>query len=183
MSQKISHALTKIFTTNPRTTTNHPLTMSLVHLANFCAHLKNCTNVNIATTSVPFSRLHLQVARGLYKEGFISLIQKGSTNGPDVTPINITPDNISSRRLWLGLKYRQNHPVIRDISLISKPGRKVNLTREEIKALASGLPVRFIKPLQPAESIFIKSAVDNDVIEVQEAAKKGIKGLALYRVK
>lgn len=157
--------------------------MSLVHLANFCAHLKNCTNVNIATTSVPFSRLHLEVARGLYKEGFISLIQKGSTSGPDLKPVEVTPDNIATRRLWLGLKYRNNQPVVRDISLISRPGRKVNLTTEEVKALASGLPVRFIKALQPAESIFLKTAADNEVVEIQEAAKRGLKGLVLYRVK
>ncbi|ODV79746.1 ribosomal protein S8 [Suhomyces tanzawaensis NRRL Y-17324] len=157
--------------------------MSLVHLANFCAHLKNCTNVNIATTSVPFSRLHLQAALGLYKEGFISLIQKGSTTGPDLKPVEVTPDNISTRRLWLGLKYRSNQPVIRDISLVSKPGRKVNLTTQEVKALASGLPVRFLKPLQPAESLFIRTTRDKEVIEIQEAAKKGVSGLALYRVK
>lgn len=155
--------------------------MSLVHLANLCSHLKNCTNVNIATTSVPFSRLHLQAAVGLYKEGFISLIQKGSTNGPDLKPVEVTPDNIASRRLWLGLKYRDNQPVIRDISLISKPGRRVNLTNIEVKALASGLPVRFIKPLQPAEVVYLKAG--GDVLEIQEAAKKNVGGLALYRVK
>ncbi|KAK6455822.1 ribosomal protein S8 [Scheffersomyces xylosifermentans] len=155
--------------------------MSLVHLANLCAHLKNCTNVNIASTSVPFTRLHLQVAVGLYKEGFISSLQKGSTEGPDLKAVDVTPDNISTRRLWLGLKYRNNQPVIRDISLISKPGRKVNLTNEEVKALASGLAVRFIKPLQPAECIFIKSK--EEVFEIQEAAKRNLEGLALYRVK
>ncbi|KAK6461820.1 ribosomal protein S8 [Scheffersomyces coipomensis] len=157
--------------------------MSFVHLANFCAHIKNCTNVNISSTSVPFTRLHLQIASGLYKEGFISSIQRGSTTGPDVTPVDVTPDNISTRRLWLGLKYRNNQPVIRDISLVSKPGRKVNLTKEEVKALASGLAVRFIKPLQPAECIFIKNEKEKEVIEIQEAAKRNLDGVALYRVK
>lgn len=156
--------------------------MSLVHLANFCAHIKNCKNVNIAMTSVPFSRMHLQVAQGLYKEGFIASMQKGSTSGPDLKPVEVTPDNISTRRLWLELKYRNNQSVIRDISLISKPGRKVNLTLEEVKALSSGLPVRFIKPLQPAECIFLKTE-DKEIIEIQEAAKRNLSGLALYRVK
>jgi ribosomal protein S8 len=126
--------------------------------------------------------MHLQIAKGLYKEGFISSLHKGSTSGPDLKPVEVTPDNISTRRLWLGLKYRNNIPVIRDISLISKPGRKVNLTSEEVKALSSGLPVRFIKPLQPAECIFVKTE-DKDIIEVQEAAKRNLPGMALYRVK
>ena len=96
---------------------------------------KNVTNVHVATTSVPFSRLHLQVALGLYREGFISSIQKGSTTGPDLKPVEVTPDNISSRRLWLGLKYLNNQSVIRDFSLVLKPGRKVNLTPTEIRKL------------------------------------------------
>ncbi|QWW21644.1 hypothetical protein CA7LBN_000390 [Candidozyma auris] len=140
--------------------------MSLVSLANFCAHLKNCTNVNIGLTSVPLSRLHLQ----------------GSTVGPDKKPVDVTPDNIATRRLWLGLKYRDNRPVIRDLQLVSKPGRKVNLSLTEVKALASGFPVRFIKPLQPAECIFLKTP-DNEVVEIQEAAKRDLHGLALCRVK
>ncbi|GBL48149.1 hypothetical protein ACI3LY_002959 [Candidozyma auris] len=156
--------------------------MSLVSLANFCAHLKNCTNVNIGLTSVPLSRLHLQVAMNLYKEGFISSVQKGSTVGPDKKPVDVTPDNIATRRLWLGLKYRDNRPVIRDLQLVSKPGRKVNLSLTEVKALASGFPVRFIKPLQPAECIFLKTP-DNEVVEIQEAAKRDLHGLALCRVK
>ncbi|CUM66235.1 uncharacterized protein PRCAT00003895001 [Priceomyces carsonii] len=156
--------------------------MSLVHLANFCCHIKNCINVHIATTSVPFSRLHLQIALSLYREGFISLVQKGSTSGPDLHPVDVTPDNISTRRLWLGLKYRNNLPVIRDFSLVSKPGRKVNLTGTEVKALASGLPVRFIKPLQPAECIFMRTK-SKEILEVQEAAKRDLEGMVLCRIK
>lgn len=156
--------------------------MSLVHLSNLCAHLKNCSSVNVAKTSIPFSRMHLQVAIGLYKEGFLSGVQKGSTNGPDQVPTEVTPDNISTRRLWVDLKYRKNSPVIREISMILKPGRKVNMTATEIKALASGLPVRFVLPLQPAEVVFIRT-LPTEIMEVQEAAKKGLAGMALCRVK
>lgn len=156
--------------------------MSLVHLANFSAHLKNCTRLNIATTSVPFSRLHLQLSFLLYKEGFISSLQRGSTTGPDKTPVDVTPDNISSRRLWLGLKYRNNAPVIRDFSLISKPNRKVHFDPTEIKALASGIPVRIVHPLQPAECIFVKTE-DGEILEVQEAAKRHLSGTVLCRIR
>lgn len=156
--------------------------MSLVHLSNMCAHLKNCTLVNVSKTSIPFSRQHLQVALGLYKEGFLSSVQKGSTSGPDQVPVEVTPDNISTRRLWLDIKYRKNYPVIRNISMILKPGRKVNLSATEIKALASGLPVRFIQPLQPAEIIFVRT-LPTEILEVQEAAKKGLEGMVLCRVR
>lgn len=156
--------------------------MSLVHLSNFCAHIKNCKNVNIAITSVPYFRLHIQIAFQLYKHGFLSTIQRGSTIGPDTKITEVTTQNISTRRLWLRLKYRENKPIIRDLSMISKPGRKVNLSIEEVKALASGLKVRFISPLQPAENIFIRTD-DRSIYEIQDAARLNLPGMPLCRVK
>ncbi|RLV95984.1 37S ribosomal protein S8 mitochondrial [Spathaspora sp. JA1] len=155
--------------------------MSLVHLANLCAHIKNCNNVRVAITSIPYSRMHLQAVLGLYKQGFISGIKKGSIDGPDEEPTDVTPDNISSRRLWIDFKYRNNQSVIRDISLISKPSKPVHLSTEDVKALASGLQVRKITPLQPAEAIFIGSR--HDIYEIHEAAQRNLEGLALFRVK
>ncbi|EGV63136.1 hypothetical protein PSN45_004597 [Yamadazyma tenuis] len=156
--------------------------MSLVHLANFSAHIKNCTRLNISSTSVPFTRLHLQLSFLLYKEGFISSVQRGSNAGPDKTPAEVTPDNISSRRLWIGLKYRDNLSVIRNFSLVSKPNRKVHFTSTEIKALASGIPVGIVRPLQPAECMFIQTD-ESEILEVQEAAKKNLGGTVLCRVR
>ncbi|EMG50626.1 MRPS8 37S ribosomal protein S8 [Candida maltosa Xu316] len=153
---------------------------SLVQLSRYCAHIKNVLNVTLAKTSVPYNRTNLQVSMALYKQGFISGIQRGSTDGPDIEPVEATPDNITSRRLWIDLKYRNNQSVIRDFGLISKPSKKVDLTVEEVKALASGLKVRTIPALQPAECIFIEH--EKDVIEIQEAAKMGVSGQALFRV-
>ncbi|KAG7665335.1 uncharacterized protein J8A68_001023 [[Candida] subhashii] len=155
--------------------------MSLIHLANYCAHLRNCINATHAKTSIPYTRLLLQASLGLYKQGFISSIQKGSVQGPDQVPTDVTSDNISTRRLWLDLKYRNNVPVIRGINVISKPGRKIYLRSDEIKALASGFPVRKISALEPAESIFIRCGTE--VLEVQDAAKRNLDGEPLFRVK
>ena len=97
--------------------------MSLVLLSKFCAHVKNCLNVTLSKTSVPYNRSNLQVAMALYQQGFISSIQRGSTVGPDLKPTEVTPDNINSRRLWIDLKYRNNQSVIRQLELISKPSK------------------------------------------------------------
>ena len=156
--------------------------MSLVHLSNFAAHVKNCTRINLSTTSVPYTKLHLQLALGLYREGFLSLIQRGSVTGPDQEAVEVTPDNIATRRLWLGLKYRNNQPVIREFSMVSKPSRRVNLTSTKVKALASGLKVRFIQPLQPSEVIFLKTK-SKEVVEIQEASQRSLEGTVLCRVK
>lgn len=155
--------------------------MSLVKLAHYCSHLQNCTRVNLPVAHIPLSRLHLQISLGLYKHGFISSIQRGPIAGPDEVPTEVTPDNVATRRLWLGLKYKDSKSVLRKMSLVSKPNRRLFLDAEQIKALASGLKVRLIEPLQPGEVMFVK--VGDDVVELQDAARRGLKGEILCRAR
>ncbi|CAH6721071.1 37S ribosomal protein S8, mitochondrial [[Candida] jaroonii] len=155
--------------------------MSLANLANYSSHLKNCVRLNISTTSVPFNKFNLKISYHLYKEGFLSSLKKGSLNGPDKVPVEVTSDNIATRRLWLGLKYRNNNAIIKHFEMISKPSRKVNLSDVEIKALSSGINVRFIEGLQPGEIILVK--VGDEIMEIQEAAKKGVHGMVLCRIR
>lgn len=129
---------------------------------------------------VPYTRLHLEVALGLYNEGFISSVQRGSISGPDITPIEATPDNISTRRLWLGLKYRNDKPVLSHIHLISKPNRRVMLTSEELRHFASGNRIRFIPPMKPDEVVFVRTDRAK-IINIYEAVKKQIGGELLCR--
>lgn len=157
------------------------MSTSLVTLSRFCAHMKNCLNVTLAKTVVPYNRTNLQVAIQLYNQGFISGIQRGSNTGPDLVPSDVTPDNINTRRIWLDLKYRNNLPVISKIEMVSKPSKKVELSAEDVKTLASGMKVRRIDQLQPAECLFIEH--ENQLYEINDAAKKGLGGQALFRVR
>ncbi|EDO17823.1 hypothetical protein Kpol_1043p13 [Vanderwaltozyma polyspora DSM 70294] len=154
--------------------------MSLVKLANTFAHLQNCTRVRVSLTSIPYTRLHLQVAYNLYKNGFISSLQKGSTKGPDSVPTETTPDNIATRRLWVGLKYRENKPVMSSCKLISKPSLKIYLSHNDLKKLCTGTSVRLIKPLQPGELILVRT--DDAVVEINEAVAKRMNGEILCRI-
>lgn len=155
--------------------------MSLVKLANTCAHLQNCSRVRSTLTSIPYTKLQLQFAYNLYRHGFLSSLQKGSTKGPDDIPVEITPDNISTRRLWVGLKYRENKPVLSSCRLISKPNTRVYLSHNDMKKLCSGISVRLVKPLQPGELILVKT--DSAVIDINEAVAKKLDGEVLCRVK
>lgn len=156
--------------------------MSLVSLANVCAHLQNVSMARSPIASIPYTRLHLEIALGLYKEGFISSLQRGSVNGPDITPIEVTPDNISTRRLWLGMKYRQGKPVLSKFQLISKPNRRVYADFEELRSFAAGNRFRFVKPLNPGEIVFVRPKGTKEVINLHEAVKKQIDGELLCRV-
>lgn len=156
--------------------------MSLVSLANVCAHLQNVSMAKAPLASIPYTRLHLQIAFGLYKEGFISSLQRGSQNGPDVTPLEVTPDNVSTRRLWLGMKYRQGKPVLSKFHLISKPNRRVYADAEELRSFAAGNRFRFVKPLMPGEIVFVRPKGAKEVINLHEAVKKQVAGELLCRV-
>jgi ribosomal protein S8 len=156
--------------------------MSLVSLANVCAHLQNVSMAKAPLAAIPYTRLHLQIALGLYKEGFISSLQRGSQNGPDITPIEVTPDNVSTRRLWLGMKYRQDKPVLSKFQLISKPNRRVYADINELKDFASGNRFRFVKPLMPGEIVFVRPKGTKEVINLHEAIKKHVDAELLCRV-
>lgn len=156
--------------------------MSLVSLANVCAHLQNVSRSKAPLASIPYSRLHLQISVGLYKEGFISTLQRGSVNGPDLQPVEVTPDNVSTRRLWLGMKYRNGKSVLNKFQLISKPNRRVYANIEELKKFSSGERFRFVKPLMPGEIVFIRPRGTKEVINLHEAVKKHVEGELLCRV-
>lgn len=156
--------------------------MSLVHLANVCAHLQNVSMAKSPIAAIPYTRLHLQISLGLYKEGFISSLQRGSLKGPDITPVEVTPDNIATRRLWLGMKYRQGKPVLSKFQLISKPNRRVYAEFEDLKSFASGNRFRFVKPLMPGEIVFVRPKGSNEVINLHEAVKKQVDAELLCRV-
>ncbi|CCD26488.1 mitochondrial 37S ribosomal protein uS8m NDAI_0H03150 [Naumovozyma dairenensis CBS 421] len=155
--------------------------MSLNRLANTCAHLQNCSRVRTTLTSIPYTQLQLQFAYTLYKQGFISSLQKGSTNGPDTSYVEVTPDNISSRRLWIGLKYRDNKPVLSSCQLISKPKLRITLQVREMKLICSGKSVRQIKPLQPGELMLVRT--QGTVMDINEAISRNFGGEILCRIK
>ncbi|KAH3675881.1 hypothetical protein WICMUC_002451 [Wickerhamomyces mucosus] len=157
--------------------------MSLVKLANVAAHIQNVTRIYASTTSIPFTRLHLDVATHLHKQGFISSIQKGDLTGPHSSPVETTPDNIAQTKLWLGLKYRDNKPVLSKFQLISKPSNKIHLSSEQLKELASGKSVRLINPPQPNELILVKCHKTKEVLDLDDAAAKDKSGEVLCRIR
>lgn len=156
--------------------------MSLVNLAHVCSHLQNVTRVAKPLASIPYTKLHLQIALGLYREGFINSVQRGSLTGPDAEFTPATFDNISTRRLWLGLKYHNSKPVISQMSLISKPNQRIFFDEHQINNLLKGVSSRHVKPLQLGESIFVRTK-SGEVLEIQEAARKEVGGELLFRVK
>lgn len=56
--------------------------MSLVGLANVCSHLQNASLARLGLTSVPYTKLHLQISVLLQKQGFFSTVDLAGPTPP-----------------------------------------------------------------------------------------------------
>ena len=155
--------------------------MSLVNLAHVCSHLQNASKARLGLTSIPHSKLSLSLMLALQDQGFISSVTRGSVTGPDETYVPTTQENIATRRLWLGLKYFDNEPVLSSMRLVSKPKQRIWLGTKDLKEIVAGKTTAYVEGLQPGEALFL--GTDRGVFEVREAVERRIGGQLLCRVK
>src|SRR5579859_1368681 len=138
-------------------------------LHHVCSHIQNASKARQAITSIPTTRLNLRLALALKTAGFIRTVQPGSWAGPDpegkIKPV--TPANIATRRLWLGLKYVDNERVITQCQLVSRGNRRVYLNTRDIEEMIKGRRVQTIKGLNMGECLFI--GTDRGVYEARDA--------------
>lgn len=205
--------------------------MSLVNLAHVCSHLQNASKARLGLTSIPVSKMHVNLALGLQREGFLSSVTLGGItpprpfllqaqpdpeqlekmanklkeepwhayaigeDEPQQNTLNPTekvlgrelvhsvhvPENPARRRLWLGLKYWQNEPVLKNMKLISKPTRRIWLTSEDLGKITRTRESSYVKGLtHPGECMFITT--DRGILEARECVEKRLGGMALCRV-
>ncbi|OLL25012.1 37S ribosomal protein S8, mitochondrial [Neolecta irregularis DAH-3] len=129
--------------------------------------------------SVPNSKVNLGIAFVLYQQGLISSVQRGSITGPDQEYTPTTQENVATRRIWLGLKYREMHPVIGKMGIVSKPGRRMWMSAEELKRLVIGKRVGTIHYLQPGEILVVST--DKGILEARDAIRLRVGGEPLCR--
>jgi ribosomal protein S8 len=270
-------------------------TMSLVNLAHVCSHLQNASKGRLGLTSVPLTKLHLAIALGLQREGFVSTVTIGGPQPPEMDelinpktdPSDLPPElqarvppppqptrpqsqelesvvdavkkatgapspeesmgkpssvseadlesllgskifqlykqhyqrqskraraqqekeqlrkddpelhnrpltkealhalhiplNPAQRRLWLGLKYWNNTPVISEMKLVSKPTKRITLDYRALAKITRGFQQGEVKGMtRPGECLFI--GTDRGIMEAREAVKRQIGGLVYCRV-
>ena len=147
---------------SPHTSQHNIFAMSLVTLAHVCSHLQNAGKARLGLTSVPLSNMILGLTLSLQQSGFLQTVTRGGPTPPPVdslatyVPEPVTQSNIASRRLWLGLKYWNNEPVLSKMNVVSKPTKRIYMDSEGIAALARGKDAGFVKGLRrPGECIFV----------------------------
>jgi small subunit ribosomal protein S8 len=100
-------------------------------LGDMIARIHNAQMRNKAKVSTPASRLRLSVLDVLKSEGYI----RGYTS----------VEHTSGRReLDIELKYFDGAPVIREISRVSKPGRRVYASVRNLPRINNGLGVAIV---------------------------------------
>jgi len=145
-----------------------------------CARLQNGFRARLRQIAVPDTKMNHAIASVLYKEGFIAGVSRGNHIEPDTAYVPTTPDNIATRRLWLELKYNNDEPVLKKMTAVSKPSKKVVMQVQELQNLAAGNRAQFIKGLQPGEIAILTT--NYGVLELREALEKGAGGEILCRV-
>ncbi|KAJ3194981.1 hypothetical protein HK101_001434 [Irineochytrium annulatum] len=153
--------------------------MPAVH--NLCSQIANSFRAGRPRIAVPETNTNRSIVQILYKEGFIGAVMSGDVMGPyrHGAEIIATPDNVSRRRIWLDLKYREGEPVLRKIKVVSKPSRKVFATIDELKAVAAARRPQsnLLKPQEVGQITVVKTVFG--IMELREALKKSVGGEVL----
>jgi ribosomal protein S8 len=107
--------------------------------------------------------------------------RKGASGEHEDRYPDYVPSNPAKRRIWLGLKYWNNEPVMRQLSLISKPTRRIWMGREDIGTLVRGRKAGYVKGItKPGECIFVST--DKGIFESRECVERTLGGQLLCRV-
>jgi small subunit ribosomal protein S8 len=119
-------------------------------IGDFLIRLKNTALAGRKTVEVSSSKLVRAVARLLQKEGYLE----------DVTE--------SKGTLSANLAFHKKSPILDDIKLVSKPGLRIYMDREELEA-------------KKGPSFFIIST-SHGLMTTREALKKGLGGEVIAEV-
>ncbi len=101
-------------------------------IGDMLTRIRNAIHRKYETVDVPYSRLKLRVLEIMQREGFIR-------------NFNEAQDARKHPVIRIGLRYiGEDRPVITDLQRVSRPGRRVYVKKDEMKAVRGGLGVAVI---------------------------------------
>jgi small subunit ribosomal protein S8 len=119
------------------------------------------------------------MANILLHQGFIYNVTRGTLAGP--SPSDWLKAGLPDRRLWIDLKYRADErPVLEQLTVVSKPSRKLLMDSSELLRLATGRRAKFVKPLVLGE-IGLVNCGKAGWFEVKDAIRRGLGGEVVAR--
>lgn len=99
-------------------------------IADMLNRIKNAQKVGHETAEMPSSKIKLEIAKILEKEGFLEKVDKKRVKDRHI--------------LVLKLKYQQGVPAIADLRRLSKPGRRLYVGASDIKSVKQGYGIALI---------------------------------------
>lgn len=124
-------------------------------ISDMLTRIRNAQAVGHKTVIFPFSKVKLEIAKTLEKEGFIGKIEiKGKKVRKEIEVV---------------LKYEENRPIITTIKRISKPGRRMYIKKDQIRPIRQGYGISII-------------STPSGVMSNKEAKKKGLGGEIICQV-
>eukprot|EP01134_Creolimax_fragrantissima_P003552 CFRG3552T1 len=103
-------------------------------VADLVARLKNGYRASLSSVMVENSLLNKAILNSLWKEGYISEYKINEPTDKEAQSMSWkdahAPSNL--RNIDVSLKYRDSRPVVNDIFIVSKPGRRKFVSFEEL---------------------------------------------------
>ncbi|KAK4685192.1 hypothetical protein P7C73_g4970, partial [Tremellales sp. Uapishka_1] len=153
-----------------------------------CSQLLTTSRASLASTSIPYSNSSLAITSILLRAGLVSNLTLGTPTHPSPTEFIALPP--PAKRIWVGLKHRNGHPVLRQIGLVSKPSLRVMVTKEELGRLLTGKRARNVQGVGMGEILVIKVPREKDgrtgmetYLEGWEAWRAGLGGEVVCRAR
>ncbi|WFD34241.1 hypothetical protein MCUN1_001078 [Malassezia cuniculi] len=148
--------------------------------ADVCVRLQNASHAKLRSVPLPNTKTNLWVTSILLQHGFIYNVTRGTVAGPSTTEWNKVPD--VRKRLWVDLKYRaDDRPVLENMSIVSKPSRKLKMDNDELLRWLTGRRAKFVAPLRAGE-IGIVNCGQHGWFEAKEAMRRRLGGEVVFRV-
>lgn len=98
-------------------------------VADFLTRVRNASNAGHETTQIPHSRMKVAIAKVMVSEGFLADFQVVGE---------------AKKTLVVGLKYKQKKCVLTGVKRVSKPGRRVYVSCDEIRPIRSGMGIAIL---------------------------------------
>ena len=100
-------------------------------ISDMITRIRNAQLRTLSTVTIPNSKLRARILDVLKEEGYIS----------DYKPSSNEKNN---KFLLVNLKYNNGIPVIREISRVSKPGRRIYTRAESLPKISNGLGIAIV---------------------------------------
>ncbi|GAP92136.2 hypothetical protein SAMD00023353_7700480 [Rosellinia necatrix] len=154
-------------------------------IVNMSSHLQNASRARLGLTSLPLTKYNVKLALALHRTGFLAFVTRGGTRPPDPAAVGafepepLTTASVARQRLWVGLKYSDDRPVLGRITPISTPRARQTATLRHLERITRGFDAARQRGLNIGECMFVNT--DLGTLESREAVERKVGGLLLCR--